>query len=283
MATTSIHVMLSPVSEIEASELDKQIRGAIRDSNRSFARLAYYGWRLKLANGFEALGFKNEYVYMATLGIGKTRWFEAVAVGQALSSLSLEDLEKIPIDQAVLLLSVKPELKTMYPWVEEAQTDDFITLARKIEDRNRIVPGPARVPMCPVSFRVPATAKEAIYTNLIKFKEKHDLASVGQALEFLVADRADDTSAIAILFEALKLLNGVATALSKREDLKEERKWLGLARMRVDEVYRMLLESSREDGDEVREEEVHATEDTGGDEEDTGGSGKMLEQYGRSE
>ena len=78
MAT--IHAMPSPASE--AVELDRQIRGAVRDLYSSFARIAYYGWRLKLSDGFKELGFANEYVYMTSLGIGRTRWFEAVAVGK---------------------------------------------------------------------------------------------------------------------------------------------------------------------------------------------------------
>ena len=138
----------------------------------------------------------------------------------------------------MLLLSVKPELKTSYPWIEEAQTDDYATLARKIEDRNRMVPGPERVPTCPFTVRIPSTARESIVGNLVKFKEKHDLASVRQALEFLVADRSEDTTVLAILFEALKLLSGVMESLKRRgDDMVEERKWLGLARMRVDEAY----------------------------------------------
>jgi len=261
----------------EAEILDGQIRHAIGEYNRSFAQLAYYGWRLKLADGFAALGYASEIAYMGSLGIGKTLWFQAVAVGQALSSLPLEELEKIPQAQALLLLSVKSELKTTYPWIKEAQNDTYRELARKVEERNRMAPGPERVPTAPLSFRVAATAKSTIMQKVVAFQEKHDLSSPGQALEFIVADRTQDTSALAELFEAIKLLNGVMMSLKFRDDLVEQRKWLSLAKGRVVGVYRRLLEASREEEDEVREEAVHAPEDTDGYEEDPGGFGEVPE------
>lgn len=281
MATT-LRVLPSKAAptESEAKTFDQKIRRAVGEYHRSFAHLAFYGWRLKLANGFSEVGFADEYAYMTSLGVGKTRWFQAVAVGQALSSLPVEELEKIPTDQALLLLSVKPELKTQHPWVKEAQTDTYMELARKVEERNRLLPGPERVPMTPMSFRVAATAKSAIFTNLLAFQEKHGLSSVGQALEFIVADRATDTSILGELFEAIKLLNGVMASLSPRKELEEERKWLSLANGRLNSVYRTLLESSREGSDAVHEKEVHQTKDPASDTDDQGWEDPLPEQYG---
>jgi len=279
--SASLHVVSAPaVSEIR--ELDKNIRQSVREYNLSFAHLAYYGWRLKLNDGFAELGYKNEHAYMLSLGIGKTWWFQAVAIGQALSSLPLSELEKIPVGQALLLLDVKPEIRTQFPWAQEAQADSFSQLARKIEDRNRIIPGPERVPMTPLSIRVPATAKGSIFRNLQEFKDRHNLSSIGQALEFAVADKIQDNSVLGDLNDAIRLIEGVYRSLGKRGGMEDERDWTHLALERVRSVYRKLLDVSREDDDEVHEEAVYETEDAGGDQKDPGRAGGLPEQHGRT-
>ena len=271
MGTPNLAVMPSPTLS-ENRQLDQHIRSAIRQHNVSFMHVAYYGWRLKLNNGFTELGYADEYAYMMSLGVSRSWWFEALAVGQALNSLPLEEIEKIPIGQAQLLLQIKPEVRTQYPWAKEAQQDSFRDLAKKIEARNALIPGPEKIPTTPITFRVAATAKEAICKNLESFREKHDLASIGQALEFAVADKTQDTNILAGLYEALKLMSGVRFALNKRS-MAEERQWLDLATERVREAYKTLLQASREDGDAVYEEAIHETEDATGDEEDLGWPG----------
>jgi hypothetical protein len=282
MATPALHVVsrLAPSTSVDLKAIDTHIRVAISRQHAAFAQLAYWGWKLKLENGYGALGFVNEFAYMASLGIGKTQYYEAVAVGQALQGLTLEQLEQIPRDHALLLMSVKPELRTAYPWSEEAKTDSFRQLAQKIETRNAEVPGPVKVPMSGVGFRVPATAREAIYKNLAEFQEKHDLRSIGQALEFAVAEKVQDASVLGDLHAGLKLLTGVQKVLSGHSDLERECQWLGLAKDRFMAVYKKLLAGSREDKDEVHAEKVHASEVSGGDQDDEGWQGSSFEQHG---
>jgi hypothetical protein len=266
MATSALHVMPTPASE--ARELDQNIRSAVKRSHQSYAHIAYYGWRLKECDGFKEIGYLHEHAYMMSLGIGKSLWYEAVAVGQALASMPLVDLEKIPVGCLQLLLQVKPEVRQSYDWATEAKTDTFRQLAEKVQERNRLAPGPERVPMSPLSIRVPSTAKEAIFTSLKDYQEKHNLTSVGQALEFVVADKTQGESALSSLHQAWKLMNGLAKSLERHPNMVDELNWCRLAKDRVYEVYQDILKSNREVGDEIHAEEVYQGEASGDAEED---------------
>lgn len=254
----SLHVV-SPVELSEAQRLDREVRSAARQYNTSFARMAYYGYRLKLIDGFEELGYSSEYAYMASLGVGKSWWYEALSVAEALYPLPLEEMEKLSVGQCQLLLQIKPEIRQSYQWTKEAQSDSYRDFAQKIEDRNRLVPGPEKVPMAPISIRVPAAAKGAIFQSLSEFQKKHQLSSIGQALEFAVTEKLQGESALACLKEAMQLMTGVSLSICKLEGTEQARQWLSLARDRVNDAYRQLLEASREDDGEVHEEAVYET------------------------
>lgn len=257
---TSIHAV-APSVLTPVQQLDQKIRSAIRAYNQSFAHLAYFGWRLKLANGFEELGFEDERAYMISLGVRKSWWYSAVAIGQLLQTMALEEIEKIQVGQLLLLLDVEPEIRSQYPWAQEAATDGFTELARKINDRNVLVPGSRRVPTATMTVRVPAMARDAILTGLNEFKERHDLRSPGQALEFLVADTFDRPNVTGALYEGLRLLEGVQKSLDSYPGLGEEKIWLSLARDRIEGAYKELLEGS----DAVHEEKVRARKEARSD------------------
>jgi hypothetical protein len=128
--------------------------------------------------------------------------------------------------------------------------------------------------MTPISIRVPATAKEAIFDGLNEFKKKHDLASIGQALEFAVADKTQGPNVLAYLYEAINLLHGVQVSLAKRGGFENESNWISLAKDRVNTVYKTLLEGSRE----IHEEKVPKAKDPGSNEEDEGREDRVSEQ-----
>jgi hypothetical protein len=269
MATATLYQVPSRVSaSVEASECDVKIRSAVKAYNSSFGSLAYWSWKLKRINGYEELGFDSEHSYYQSLGISRSWYYHAVSFGQHCSHMTLEEMESIPAGIAELMLSIKPEIRKSYDWASEAKALSYTQFLQNVETRNQTAPGPERTPMTVLSIRVPASAKQPILDSLSDFQEKHQLESIGQSLEFVVADKFDRPNIMGHLVEAMQLMEGVSRSISRHEDMKNEKEWLTLARGRVKEVYEELVKTNREVADEIYEEAVYETEDAGSDQED---------------
>ena len=271
---TNLHVLAPPPSVAQEAVLcDLRIRSAIKAYHRSFGSLAHWSWKLKAMDGYEVLGYPNEHEYFVSLGVSRSWYYHAVAIGQACSHLTEQELGDIPVGTAELMLSVRPEIKTLYPWAEEAKTLTYTQFARNIEERNATIPGESKERMAVLSIRVPATAKEAILGNLEAFKERNELASPGQALEFVVADRFDRRNVLACIESARKTFGWCADYIKRNfESEAKLTENLQAARAKLEEAYMEIIAANREDRDDaIRETQAPAAEGQAeGDQDDAG-------------
>jgi hypothetical protein len=248
-------VPLPPAGEVlspEHSPVTEYHEELIRASHalrRSLMRIAYYGFRIRLSEGWAMLGFepgpRGEEAYRESLGIPRSTWYKYLRIGQGLHQLSLEDLERIPVSNAELLIQVNPALTHEFPWVHEAKTKTPAQLAQLVADRNKAA-GDDREPLSTMVLKVPILAKRAMEDMLESFQHKHELSSKGQALELLIADLHRDANLLAAVHQARQLLDGVQRSRAVRSAPEsEESTWLAMAKEVLDAGYEEAIQASR--------------------------------------
>lgn len=239
--------VLSPESH-PIAQYHQELQQAARAYRNSLAKIAYYGFRLRLTDGWTAMGFepgpRGEEAYRDSLDIPRSTWYKAVRIGQALHQLSLDDLSKIPTTNAELLTQVDPAIVHDHPWVAEAKSLPPKEMADLVATRNREVGG--KEPLSTLVFRVPFLAKRAIEDMLEAIQHKYELSSKGQTLELMIADLHHDANLIAAADRAERLMAGIAESMKRRQAPEDEQAWLRLAAEVLHEGYEKAVEAARQ-------------------------------------
>jgi hypothetical protein len=243
--------------EIDVEEYNCEIHAAAKSLRVSSMRIAFYGFRMKMADGWTAWGFESgprgEEAYIESVGIPRSTWFRLVRVGQAMHQLPLAELEKISVTNAEILLSVSPTILYDHNWVFEAKTLPSTKLAALVAERNKVA-GDDREPLTILHFKVPVLAKQSIDEMLDVFKDKNMLSSRGQAIEFMVADLHDRTNLLASVDKALKLIKGAYVGLSsKKISAPDEMYWIELAMEALSEAREKAVQAARSKPDRGKE------------------------------
>ena len=230
-------------------EYHSQLQSAARSLRSNLARIAYFGHRMRMCEGWTFLGFeegpRGEEAYREALDIARSTFYKAVRIGQALNQLSLADLERIPTSNAELLIQVDPSIIRDHNWVREAQLLKPKAMAELVASRNKAVGG--REPLSTIVFKVPFLAKQSMETMLESVQKKYELSSKGQALELMIADLHNDANLIAAVGQALQLLQGVAKSMQFRNcATNDETTWLGMAMEVLSESHEKAVQTARE-------------------------------------
>lgn len=235
-------------------QFDQELRVAAKAYRMSSMRIAYWGFRMRLSDGWTAFGYepgpRGEEAYRDDLGVPRSSWYRLVRIGQALHQIPLADLERIPLANAQSMLDVEPEIMHDYAWTWEAKTLSADKFAELVSERNRAI-GSKRDPLVYLGIKVPVLAKQAIEKMLDVFTNKHHLSSRGQSLELLVADRYDRANLLAAADKAIQLISAVAVSLEKRGIKGEEVAWLKMAAEVWNESCSEAIQATRKtpDGD----------------------------------
>lgn len=250
--------VLSP-EQNNVAEYHREISGAARSYKQSTARIAYFGFRMRLCDGWVVFGYpagpKGEEAYRESLDIPRSTWYKAARIGQALHQLSLEDLTRIPTTNAELLIQVNATIVHDFSWVREAQTLKPAKFAELVTARNKTV-GDDREPLASMIFRVPFLAKKALEGMVDAFQHRHQLSSRGQAFELMVADLHQDQNLLSSVHQAKELLRGVINArLHRGERESEESTWLTMAKELLDEGYEKAVKAARQKQNGVQKTE----------------------------
>lgn len=242
--------VLAPESDSIAL-LDQELRTAATAYRKSLARLAYYGFRMRLAEGWTAFGFEpgsaGENAYREqVLEVPRSSYFRAVKIGQALHQLSLEELEAIRPTNLDLLMQVSPSLWHEFRWVNEARVMKPKRFAELVAERNQSA-GDDREPMSTYSVKVPFLAKQALEAMVESFRKRHELDSAGRAVELMVADIHDRPNLVAAAHQAQQLLHGVLQSL-RGPGLTltpEAKEWIRLAKELLDAASAQAVQTAR--------------------------------------
>jgi hypothetical protein len=237
-----------PPEDQPIEQFHRELVEAAHHLKFSLARIAFYGFRMRMNEGWTAFGFESgprgEEAYRESLDIPRSTYYKAIRIGQALHQLSLADLERIPPTNAELLIQVDPSLIHDHNWILEAKTLKPKAMADLVTTRNKAVGG--REPLSTIALKVPFLAKRAIEDMLETFQHKHELTSRGQALELMIADLQHDSNLLSSVHQARQLLAGVAQSMAKRKAPEEEQAWLAMAREVLDAGYTQAVQTARE-------------------------------------
>lgn len=260
MSTLTISTQTLPAPEIlsprpEVREMFDKLKTASKYLKTSLMMIAFWGSRLRACDGFQDLGFSDENECREALGIPQSSWYRFLRVGEALYSLSFDDLIQIPTGNAVLLAGVIPEMMQSYDWVSDAKRLRPQEFAELIVMRNQSA-GSNKEPMTYVRFKVPFTAKDAIEEMVDAFADREGLRTRGHALEMLVADTYDRPN-IGILMSRISHMLQECVHELGRPNVPDERRLRYVEQLRL--IRRLLHEGSKE--------EIHKANTAAGDEE----------------
>jgi hypothetical protein len=238
-----------PPESTPIAEFHLELQNAARNLRRSLARIAYFGWKMRLNEGWTALQFepgpRGEDAYRESLGIPRSTYYKYVRIGQSLHQLTLADLEQIPVTNAELLIQVDPSIQHDHSWVAEAKSMPPAKFATLVADRNKTVGGSE--PLSTMVFHVAFLAKQAMENMLEAIQKKHELSSKGQALELMIADLQHDANLLAAVDQARRLLDGVMKSQKARQAPEtEESQWLAMAKEVLDAGYEEAVEAARQ-------------------------------------
>lgn len=247
--------ILPPFGEVLApepqpvAEYHGELLRAAQNLRRSLYRIAYFGFRMRLSEGWTAFGHepgpRGEDSYRESLGIPRATYYKYVRIGQALHQVPLADLERIPVSNAELLIQVDPSIIHDFPWVSEAKTMEPTRMAELVTTRNKAA-GKDQEPMITLAIRLPFLAKKAVEEMIESFQHRYELSSRGQALELMVADRQFDANLLSSVDQARKLLAGVMESMQRREAPEsEEGTWVSMALEVLNEGYEKAVQAAR--------------------------------------
>jgi hypothetical protein len=230
-------------------EYHAELQSAARNLRYSLAKVAFYGWKMRLTEGWTHFGYepgpRGEEDYRESLDIPRSTFYKHVRIGQALHQLSLEELTRIPTTNAELLIQVDPSIIHDHPWISEAKTLKPKALAELVAERNKAVNG--REPLSTMVVKVPFLAKRAMEEMLESVQHKYELSSKGQALELMIADLHQDANLVSAAGQALQLLRGVQESMSRRQAPEsDETRWLAMAMEVLNEGYAKAVQAARE-------------------------------------
>jgi hypothetical protein len=265
--------VLSPQGSAELRSFDREVRQTAKVLKSATMRLAFFASRLRAVmaesgGDWSVLGVqivvedengdfvlrtaRTEDEYRRGLDIPRSTYFKAVGIGEALSQLALEDMEQIPVGNAMLLLQVDPSIISAYPWVREAKYLSEEEFARKIALRNR-QHGIDREPTANFSIKVPITTKKFLEETVERFRVEHELGTTAEALELLIADIHDRPNAMATMKAAKTLIEWSMGRIRRRKGGEERKEflWLDRALKMLSKTYQAVrLEGPDEEGQE---------------------------------
>jgi hypothetical protein len=155
------------------------------------------------------------------IDIPTSTWYKFVRLGGILRDLNLQEFEAIQTRNLELLSQVTLELWPEHPWVEEARTLAPDKLAELITERNHSN-GNGYEPMTVYREKVPYSSQKMIRSALEAFRDEHELASTGRALELMVADQYDRPSFIGVYVKIRRMMDELAVVL-QQEDISNPR------------------------------------------------------------
>jgi len=208
-------------SKQELLRYAQELRAVGKRLREIYAIVAYYGWRLKSVEGWTVLGYDSEDSFRESVEIPSSTWYKYVRLGGMLSNLSLEELQSIRSRNLELLTQVTHELWPEHDWVEEARKLEPDAFCELIATRNR-ARGDAREPTTVYRETVPFSSQQMIKAAVEAFREKHDLASTGRALELMVADQYDRDSYLGAIIKLRRFLSELKVLLQTKGILDME-------------------------------------------------------------
>jgi len=234
-----------PPSSPELHEIDQNLRQGAKSYRFGLRTIMFYGWKLRLAERWQDLGFADEDAYRRELDVPQSTWYKYVGLGFELRGIPFDDLKQICITTLELMTQIQPELWRDYPWIDEAKQlkpaefADLIVIRRKQNGDNS-------EPMCHVKWKVTYLSKQFLEEVVLEFQKRHNLSTPGRALELMIADIHDRPNITAIIEQAKALIVSAQYHMRAKKNFYDEEThdMLGDARNLLDaEVAKTIYEA----------------------------------------
>lgn len=182
-------------SQHSAQDCFQHLQRSTTECRNAMMEIAYYGYRLRLANSWEEIGFADEQTCHDYLGIPAATWDKYISIGERLANLSLADLRSLSLVAAQWLTRVNPKLWDEFDWVAEARllsSTDFAALVAQRNNDRRLLSAKSAVAQpnegqVEFKFPIPPSHLRPFKQRLEKIRQGYDVRSVAEALELALA------------------------------------------------------------------------------------------------
>lgn len=202
------------------------VEKAVRTERRSIVEIAYYGYRLSVANAWTELGYESEEHFVEHLGYSDRRWQQYMILGERLQPFRVDQLHDLTIESATQISRVHPRIWADYAWVEEAKLLTTAEFRALVEKRNREAsPHGLTEPRAAIALSVPVSRRANLEKQIDALRKQRRLHNAAAAVEYALA-AVERESALAPQIEALeneitelnRLWEGIAIARESEEE-----------------------------------------------------------------
>lgn len=181
----------------------QRLQRAADTLRQSAIEIAFIGWEIESADGWQALGFDSAESAGEILGLSAATWRNYLTLGSRLHSrnLTLDQAQKLTMQSASLLMKIHPTLWTEFAWIDEAMMLSAKQFAALIDDRHGQLAA-ADLPRgaeftSSLTLSLPASRRAIVETKLTNLRRSlgasSDAATLEQALD--IAARQTETRA----------------------------------------------------------------------------------------
>jgi hypothetical protein len=173
------------VHQDDIKEWDRSLRGAVDGHRSTLVEIAYYGAKLRSANGWSKLGFADEDDYRQDVGMGEKTWKDYLKLGERLSHLSLEEMSRLTFNAARLLTKVDSRIWQEYSWAEEAALLAPREFAMLVDQRNRQAnPSAALETSTSLNIRIGISQLEPMEQRIQTIRKQRKLQSAAAVVDY---------------------------------------------------------------------------------------------------
>lgn len=176
------------IDQDDIAQWDQGLRRAVDGHRSTLVEIAYYGSRIRSANGWEKLGFADENEYRENIGLGESTWKEYLKLGDRLSHLGLSDMMRLTFKSARLLTKVDPKIWPEYAWTEEAALLPAREFAMLVDQRNREAGSSIKQESKgKITLDMPLTKVAGVERRIDTLKRRQKLQTTTATIEYALA------------------------------------------------------------------------------------------------
>jgi hypothetical protein len=204
---------------ITLTELDQRFRALVRHQSRTLGEMVFVVYRLWTADSWESLGCADVESYCNSVGVSYAYWKRLAILGQRLQSLTLAEMQNLPLRAMESLIRVHPSIWSEYAWVEEAKALTAREFSMLVMQRNeRVAHGQLSEPRTQLTLRVPLSQHPVLERRLETLRRQEKFGSTAEALTYALesVDRAD------LMADTLSEIQSQVAELSRIQDSLKE-------------------------------------------------------------
>lgn len=243
------------LKRIAQEHFDAIKTAAVLESSSSL-KIGYHALRLKEANLWGILGYRDEMDAREAAGVSKSGWFAVIRLAESFRGLSEELFTSMLLANATALSDLPESKRLDREWIEYAATESIKNFAKRVdrEMNGRARDSDSKERTVRLTIDLPASQKKIIDEKVQVFAEAHgmDGSNVGAVLEAVIVEATEGDTLTGAIVNAVQRLKRVKelceSGLSSDEILSQV---IELNEASIVEFSNILLQVGKQYGEEA--------------------------------